>query len=161
VITSAEKLAQRRASQRVEIPAQWDLLIEAVIGAASDVHAALGPALAPEVYEHALAHELGLRGLAAQRGRQFPLQYKGVRVADLRVALIVNELVVLDLHASDQLGDSAAGRLDGVLRAADLPLGLLINFNTVTLRSGVYRRFFPGSSAALALKEEPHRASPR
>ena len=56
-----------------------DSISGAVIGAAIEVHRALGPGLLESVYEEALAYELGLRGLRVERQVPIPVSYKEVR----------------------------------------------------------------------------------
>jgi len=53
-------------------------LTEQVIGAAMEVHKALGPGLLESVYEECLCHELHLRGLRFKRQVTVPVIYKGV-----------------------------------------------------------------------------------
>jgi hypothetical protein len=56
-----------------------------IIGAAIEVHRALGPGLLESAYEECLCHELHLRGLAFQRQVDLPVPYKGLKlVADTR-----------------------------------------------------------------------------
>jgi GxxExxY protein len=53
-------------------------LTENVIGAAMDVHRALGPGLLESTYELCLCHELSIRGIAFERQRPVAVDYKGV-----------------------------------------------------------------------------------
>lgn len=46
-----------------------------IIGAAIEVHRALGPGLLEGVYEEALCHELHLRDLAFERQKGVPIAY--------------------------------------------------------------------------------------
>jgi len=52
-------------------------LTEKIIGAAIEVHRALGPGLLESAHEQCLCHELNLRGLSSQR--QLPLPATLVR----------------------------------------------------------------------------------
>ncbi|WP_231615664.1 GxxExxY protein [Novipirellula artificiosorum] len=49
-----------------------DELTEKIIGAAIEVHRILGPGLLETIYEEALCHELGLRGIHTSRARLIP-----------------------------------------------------------------------------------------
>jgi GxxExxY protein len=53
-------------------------LTEQIIGAAIEVHKALGPGLLEGVYEECLCHELNIRKLAFERQMLVPVIYKGV-----------------------------------------------------------------------------------
>jgi GxxExxY protein len=53
------------------IPKELDDASNVIIGAAIEVHKILGPGLMESIYEKALLHELGLRGLKANQ--QIPI----------------------------------------------------------------------------------------
>ena len=59
-------------------------LTETIIGAAIEVHKALGPGLLESAYEECLAHELNLREIIFERQRALPAVYK---VSTLTVAI--------------------------------------------------------------------------
>ena len=72
--------------------------VEAVIGAAIEVHSRLGPGLLESAYEKCLMREFFLRGIQAQRQRQLPLDYKGTFVdCGYRVDFLVEKAVVVEL----------------------------------------------------------------
>lgn len=48
---------------------------EHIIGAAIDVHRALGPGLLESAYEACLVHELAQRGLSLERQKPLPVSY--------------------------------------------------------------------------------------
>jgi GxxExxY protein len=113
---------------------------QAVIGAAIEVHRALGPGLIEQAYEEALCHELHLRGLTFARQQAVPILYKGVRLsADLRLDLLVGGKVIVDLKAKDQLIPVDKAKLRTYLRLRDCRLGLLINFHVERLTDGIVR----------------------
>jgi GxxExxY protein len=51
-----------------------------VIGAAIDVHKALGPGLLESVYEECLCRELDLRDIPYERQKERPVAYKGAKL---------------------------------------------------------------------------------
>jgi GxxExxY protein len=113
---------------------------QAIIGAAIEVHRALGPGLIEQAYEEALCHELHLRGLTFVRQQAVPILYKGIRLsADLRLDLLVEGKVVVDLKAKDQLLPVDKAKLRTYLRLRDCRLGLLINFHVERLTDGIVR----------------------
>lgn len=120
--------------------AEINRLSEKIIGAAIEVHRALGPGLLESVYEEALCHELGLRGLAFARQVQAPLQYKGVNLTtSLRLDLIVEETLVIELKSVEELLPIHDAQVLTCLRLSGNWLGLLINFNVPVLRDGIKR----------------------
>jgi GxxExxY protein len=81
-----------------------DALTEQIIGAAIEVHRALGPGLLESVYQECLALELGLRGLHFQSQLELPLNYKGLSLdAAYRLDLVVEQAVVIELKAVERL----------------------------------------------------------
>src|ERR1700720_3812396 len=69
-------------------------LTEKIIGAAIEVHRALGPGLLESAYEECLGREFNLRGIAFQRQVPLPVEYKGVKLdCGYRLDLIVQDAV--------------------------------------------------------------------
>jgi iron complex transport system substrate-binding protein len=161
--SSSERFQEWRESMQPRIPLPWRTLVETIIRAAEEVHGILGAGLERDLCEAALAHELSLRGLSVERQRRVALNYKGVELPARSLDLIVNGLVALALRAGDRAAEADAARLLGLLRAADLPLGLVLDFGAVNLRNGVYRRLNRTASEALRLvtPEPPHAEAPR
>jgi GxxExxY protein len=113
---------------------------QAVIGAAIEVHRALGPGLLESAYEAALAHQLRLDGLRVIRQPQLAVTYKGVELPDAyRVDLLVEDLVVVEVKAVERIEAIHTAQLLTYLRFAEKHLGLLVNFNTRILHRGVHR----------------------
>ena len=76
-----------------------DALTEKIIAAAIEVHRHLGPGLLESIYEHALCHELELRGLGVQQQVEVDVVYKDKRIKGQRVDLIVESQVIVELKA--------------------------------------------------------------
>ena len=111
-----------------------------IIGAALEVHRALGPGLLESAYEECLAREFSIRGMAFERQVPLPVSYKGAAVdAGYRVDFVVSGLVIVELKAVDALLPIHAAQLLTYLKLSDKRLGLLINFNVVRLRDGLQR----------------------
>ena len=116
-------------------------ITEAIIGAAIEVHRALGPGLLESAYRQCLCHELQLRGLPFVCERPLPVIYKGLRLdCGYRVDLIVAETVVVELKTVDHLARVHDAQLLTYLRLGGWKVGLLINFNVALLRDGIHRR---------------------
>ena len=112
-----------------------------VIGAAIEVHKALGPGLLESVYEECLCHELNCRGLRFQRQLPLPVVYKNVQLdCGYRIDLLVEQAVLLELKSVEQLLPIHDAQLLTYLKLAKLKVGLLINFNVPVLRKGVVRK---------------------
>ena len=113
---------------------------EKIIGAAIEVHKYYGPGLVEQVYEEALCHEFTLRGIRFERQKQVPIYYKSVKLGvPLRLDLMVEELVIVDLKAKEEVTHFDRAKLLSYLRLSNLRLGLLINFHSLVLKDGISR----------------------
>ena len=113
---------------------------EQVIGALIEVHRRLGPGLLESVYEACVCRELVLCGMNVDRQRLVPLDYKGLKLDyGYRLDLVANDRILLELKAVDALLPVHEAQVRTYLRLANLPVGLLVNFNVVTLRTGLRR----------------------
>ncbi len=73
-------------------------LSKEIIGAAMQVHRALGPGLLEGAYEACLAHELAGRELTFDRQRPIPLTYRGQMIeVGFRADFVVEDAVLLEL----------------------------------------------------------------
>ena len=116
-------------------------LTEAVIGAAIEVHRALGPGLLESAYVQCLCRELQIRQLPFVLEQPLPLVYKGLRLdCGYRVDLVVADRVVVEVKVVDRLAPVHEAQLLTYLRLGGLKVGLLINFNVALLREGIVRR---------------------
>ncbi|MFZ4397159.1 MAG: GxxExxY protein [Kiritimatiellia bacterium] len=115
-------------------------LTEQIIGAAIEVHKHWGPGLYEEIYERSMCHELRLRNVAFDTQVQLPLVYKGECVGDnLRLDLIVQSKVVVELKAIKVLEPIHEAQLLTYMKLTGCRVGLLINFNVPVLTKGVKR----------------------
>ncbi|MHC4489382.1 MAG: GxxExxY protein [Planctomycetota bacterium] len=105
-----------------------DRITNSIIGAAIEVHRALGPGLLESAYEACLAFELIEHGLKIERQKPLPVVYREIKVVD-RLAPI---------HKAQLLS---------YLRLSGCKVGLLINFNVRVLKTGIVRMVnnFPDS----------------
>ena len=117
-----------------------DPLTSAVIGAAIEVHKLLGPGLLEVLSERALRHERLLRGIPFEAQQPVPVSYKGQHLGDdLRLDLIVDRKLIVELKAVDQFHPIHEAQLITYLKLTGLRTGLLLNFNVRLLRDGLKR----------------------
>ncbi|WP_419836120.1 GxxExxY protein [Endozoicomonas atrinae] len=115
-------------------------LSELIIGCAIEVHRVLGPGLLKSIYEEALFFELKQAGLNVERKVAVPVNYKDKKLnTDLKLDLLVDDLVIVELKAVDRLNCIHDAQLLTYLKMKNLWLGLLINFNEYTLKQGIKR----------------------
>lgn len=121
-------------------PPELDRLSGAVVDAAFKVHKTLGPGLLESVYENCLCHELRSRGVPFQSQLSLPVLYDGISIeAGLRVDLIVDGRVIVELKAAEVMHPIYTAQLLTYLKLTGLRVGLLINFNVPLIRDGIRR----------------------
>ena len=115
-------------------------LTERIIGAAIEVHKALGPGLLESAYEECLAYEFAVANISFERQVPLPVRYKSVELeCGYRLDFLVEKTVVLELKAVEVLHAIYEAQLLTYLRLGGWPVGLLINFNVPVLRKGIKR----------------------
>jgi GxxExxY protein len=115
-------------------------LTEGIIGAAIAAHRALGLGLLESTYQACLEYELQEKGLLYERQKALPVVYKGVQLdCGYRIDLLVEETVVVELKAVDQVLPIHQAQLLSYLKLSKKTIGLLINFNVMQLTQGVHR----------------------
>lgn len=116
-----------------------DDITERIIGAAIEVHRVLGPGLLESIYEEALCLELRLRGMNVERQKEFDVNYKGHMIKGLRIDLLVEGQVIVELKSVSNLPDVATAQVLSYLKATGLKRGLLLNFGQSRLVDGIKR----------------------
>jgi len=111
-----------------------------IIGAAIEVHKALGPGLLESAYEACLIYELTQRGLKVLRQVAVPVVYRGVRLdCGYKLDLLVEDQVIVEIKAVEALTDVHLAQVLSYLKLMGLSLGLLIDFHALVLKDGVRR----------------------
>jgi len=129
-------------------------LSSSIIGAAIEVHRALGPGLLESAYEQCLTRELSLRNIPFQHQKPLPVHYKGTQLeCGYRLDFLVADMLVVEVKAIDALLPIHHAQLLSYLKLGGWKLGLLINFHVPLLKEGIKR-------VVLGL-EEPPDAMPR
>lgn len=113
-----------------------------IIGAAIEVHSALGPGLLESAYEECLCRELYLRNIAFRRQVELPIEYKGVKLeCGYRMDVLVADQVVVEVKAIERVLRVHEAQLLTYLRLSGKHVGLMINFGAPALsRGGIIRR---------------------
>ena len=123
------------------IPKEYyeDLSYE-VRGAAMEVYNTLGPGLLESVYEKALIHELGLRGIQVESQVPVKIMYKDAVVGDdLRIDLLVDDTFILELKSVEELKKVHYKQLRTYLQLLNKPLGWLSNFGEGDFSQGMIK----------------------
>ena len=111
-----------------------------IIGAALQLHTMLGPGLLESVYETAFEYDLKKLGLDVKRQLPITFVYKEVRMESaFRIDLLVNDKVLIELKSVETLAPVHYAQTLTYLKLSKKKLGLLINFNERSLKSGIHR----------------------
>lgn len=124
------------------IPLSYDVeaIGKAVVNAAYRVHKTLGPGLLEKIYEVCLAHELTKSGFNVKRQQNIPFIYDGICFDEgLRLDLLVNDLVIIELKAVEEVNPVWEAQIISHLKLMGLHLGYLINFNVSLIKIGIRR----------------------
>jgi GxxExxY protein len=103
-------------------------LTEKIIGSAFRVYNTMGSGFLESVYHKSLHIELEKSGLMSEVHKPIKVYYDKQPVGDFIADIIVNQLVVVELKAIQNLNKAHEVQLVNYLRATGLPVGLLINF---------------------------------
>jgi len=115
-------------------------ITETIIGCAIEVHKALGPGLLESAYEECMFFEIQKAGLIVSRQQPVPVVYKEIKLeCGYRIDLLVEKTVVVELKTVDAFNPVHEAQILTYMKFANMPIGLLINFNLALLINGIKR----------------------
>ena len=103
-------------------------ITEKIIKAFYNVYNKLGYGFLEKVYENAILIELTKFGLSCKN--QFPIKvfYDEKKVGEYFADIIVNDSVIVELKAAENLCEEHECQLVNYLKATEIEVGLLLNF---------------------------------
>jgi GxxExxY protein len=107
---------------------QEEQISYAIQGCVFEVYRQLGCGFLEKVYEKSLLTELALQGLQAQAQVPVTVRYKSVVVGEYFADIVVENCVILELKAQQNLPQASKVQLLNYLKATGLHLGMLVNF---------------------------------
>ncbi|PKL83147.1 MAG: GxxExxY protein [Ignavibacteriae bacterium HGW-Ignavibacteriae-3] len=117
-------------------------LTSRIIEAFYKVYNTLGFGFLEKVYENALKHELEMMNLKVEKQRPINVTYDGIRVGEYFADLIVEDKVILELKAAENLVEEHELQLINYLKATEIEVGLLLNFGK---KPEIRRKIFSNS----------------
>ena len=114
-------------------------ITEQIIGCAIEVHRELGPGLPEAICETALCIELQSQGIPFKRQVGVPVYYKGELISEHRPDLVVADEVIVEVKSIERIAEVHVAQVRTYLRITSLHVGLVMNFNSATMRAGVKR----------------------
>ena len=119
---------------------EFDDLSNRVIGCAIEVHRSLGPGLLESAYEQCLAHELTRNGIAFRLQYPQPVRYKDIRLdCGYRIDVFVEDKLIVEIKSVEKIKGIHEAQLLTYMKLAGVKIGLLVNFNEITLKDGLKR----------------------
>jgi GxxExxY protein len=92
------------------------------------VYNSLGYGFLEKVYENALKIELLKQGLTVEQQKNIKVFYESEQVGEYFADLLINDLVIVELKAAENLCEEHEAQLLNYLKATELEVGLLLNF---------------------------------
>lgn len=115
-------------------------LAEQIVSIAITIHQALGPGLLESVYEKIFCFELAKRNISYQRQKAVAIVYHELVIEDaLRVDILVDDLVILELKAQENPHPVWEAQLLSYLKLTNKRLGYILNFHTPLMKNGMKR----------------------
>ena len=126
------------------------------------IHRTIGPGLLESVYELLLARSLENAGLSVERQKAITFEFEGILFEEgFRADMVVEGKVVVEVKSVERLAPVHGKQLLTYLRLMNLPVGLLINFGSATLKEGLRRivnKLPPTVSSLLRVNRSGRRA---
>ncbi len=115
-------------------------LASIIVDASYHIHVSLGPGLLESVYEEILYYELTSIGLKVERQKQLPVIWKDKKMElGFRTDLIVENKVIIEIKSAQEIHPVHPKQLLTYLKLTNMKLGLLINFNSPLIKTGITR----------------------
>lgn len=119
---------ERRSAENRDEEFLHAALTDRIIGVFYDVYNELGYGFLESVYHNAIVVALKQAGLAVDSRVKVPVWFRGQKVGDFEVDVLVEGKVLLELKAARDLDSSHEAQLLNYLRATPIEIGLLLNF---------------------------------
>ncbi len=111
-----------------------------IVDCSYHIHVELGPGLLESVYEEVLFYELTKQGLKVERQKSLPVVWDNLKLnLSFRTDLIVENKVIIEIKSVEEIHPVHPKQLLTYLKLTKLKLGLLINFNSPLIKTGIIR----------------------
>ena len=115
-------------------------LTDEILKCAFKVHSKLGPGLLESAYQACLKYELEKEGLMVAAEVPVSLIYEEIKLeCGYRIDLLVENMVIIELKVVEKWTEVHTAQILTYLKFSGHRVGLLLNFNTKSLREGIKR----------------------
>lgn len=105
-----------------------------VVGICMKVHRELGPELLEKYYQRAVEKELLYQKVKYVRELPVKLSYQGQSIGRYFIDFLIEDTMVLELKAKPYFSRAYFKQVLAYLRQLNLPLGLVVNFRTASIK---------------------------
>ena len=118
-------------------------ITDKIIKAYYNVYNKLGYGFLEKVYENAMMIELPKLGLSCKNQVPIKVFYDSRNIGEYFADILVNEVVIVELKAAENLCEEHECQLINYLKATDIEVGILLNFGkTPQLKRKVFSSEF-------------------
>lgn len=150
-----DQRGQRRGTPLSDLDPALTEVSRRVIGCAIEVHKAIGPGFDRSVYANALKIEMDAEGIPYKAEHKVPVTYRDKQVGARTADFLIDDRFIIELMAERiDIGGAERASLRAMLRAADLELGLIVNFGERRLTDGLVRVLNPDKLNAMREQSE-------
>ncbi|HLG31938.1 MAG TPA: GxxExxY protein [Ignavibacteriaceae bacterium] len=103
-------------------------ITDLIIKAYYNVYNKLGFGFLEKVYENAMMIELQRLNLKCDKQKPITVNYDGFNIGEYFADIIVNDCVIIELKAAEELCPEHEAQLVNYLKATEIEVGLLLNF---------------------------------
>ncbi len=134
----------RRSTPLADLDPALTEISRKVIGCAIETHKELGPGYPLEIYRAALLYELKHEEVSFEENKSYDVEFDGEVIGTVTADLFAGNRFLIKVMAENyEIGGKERNELRALLRAADLELGLIINFGQRRLKDGLVRVLNP------------------
>jgi len=134
----------RRSTPLADLDPALTEISRKVIGCAIETHKELGPGYPLEIYRAALLYELKHEEVSFEENKSYDVEFDGEVIGSVTADLYAGDRFLVKIMAENyEVGGKERNELRAILRAADLELGLIINFGQRRLKDGLVRVLNP------------------
>jgi len=113
---------------------KYEEITSGILKAAFKVHRILGFGFLEKVYQNAMVIELEKNGLSVDTEKPIKVYYDSKVVGEYVADLLVENKVIIELKATEELNKKYEVQLVNYLTATGLEVGLLLNFSKQSLQ---------------------------
>lgn len=107
-----------------------------VVGAAIEVHKAVGPGLLADVYLECLKREFNLRQIRYRSRISVPVEFKGAQIStELWCDFFVESCLTVSVHSMAAIAPIHSAQMLTYMKLLGAPKGIIFNFNCTNIYS--------------------------